>query len=368
MSQAERIKVALLFGGRSDEHDVSLISAASIFSHLDQEKYEVLSIYINRMGFWRLVPSPLVSKKELLSGEFYSFLPWNSSPFLKYLQADIYFPVLHGPFGEDGTIQGLFELAGVPYVGAGVLASAIGMDKIICKTIWHSLGLPVVPHLPLLLSQWVSDKKSSLTKIKDNFSFPLFVKPANLGSSVGISKVKNEFQLEQAIQKAFSYDNKILIEKAITGREIECSILGNEHPRASLPGEIIPSREFYDYQDKYLENKAKLIAPADLPYEKIKEIQDLSIKAFQAIDGQGMARVDFFLEQGSEQVYLNEINTIPGFTAISMFPKLWEVSGVPYNRLLEELIHLGFHRFQKRFVKQNSPQQGCSFLDNQREK
>lgn len=349
MKNKKRIKVALLFGGRSDEHEVSLISAASIFNHLDPEKFEVFCLYINRQGRWRPVPSPLISPEDLNQGEFFSFLPWNLSTGREKYQADIYFPVLHGPWGEDGTIQGLFELAGVPYVGSGVMASALGMDKAMCKTIWQSQGLPVVPHLPLTATQWTTDPQGSLKALTSNFTFPVFVKPANLGSSVGITKVKNKSHLEEAILKAFKYDSKILIEKAITGREIECSVLGNEHPQASLPGEIIPSREFYDYQDKYLENKAQLIAPAKLKPEKIKEIQDLSIKAFQTIGARGMARVDFFLEQGSSQVYLNEINTIPGFTAISMYPRLWEVSGLPYSQLLEKLIQLGFDHHQSRF-------------------
>lgn len=352
MTHVQRIKIALIFGGRSAEHEISLISAASIFSHLNKEKFEILSIYINREGLWRQVVSPLKPKEELNSGKFFSFLPWNSSFLNQAFQADIYFPVLHGPFGEDGTIQGFLELAGVPYVGAGVLASALGMDKAMCKKIWQSYGLPVVPHLSLTISQWESKKDNFLAKIKENFCLPLFIKPANLGSSVGITKVTEDSQLEKAIRKAFAFDQKILIEKAITGREIECSVLGNDQLRASLPGEIIPSREFYDYQDKYLENKAQLIAPAELSSEKVKEIQELSIKAFQAIEGQGMARVDFFLENKSQQVYINEINTIPGFTAISMYPRLWEVSGIPYDRLLEELIRLGLERFQKRFSQQ----------------
>jgi len=364
MSQNQRIKVALLFGGRSAEHEISLISAASIFSHLDKEKFEILSIYINREGLWRRVPSPLKPQEELNSGKFFSFLPWNSSFFSHELQADIYFPVLHGPFGEDGTIQGLLELAGVPYVGAGVLASALGMDKAMCKKIWQSYDLPVVPHLTLTLSQWHIQKELLLAEIQEKFNLPLFVKPANLGSSVGITKVIENSQLEKAISRAFSYDQKILIEKAITGREIECSVLGNDHPRASLPGEIIPSREFYDYQDKYLENKAQLIVPAELSPEKVKEIQNLSVKAFQAIEGQGMARVDFFLEKESHQVYLNEINTIPGFTAISMYPRLWEVSGIPYSQLLEELIQLGFERFQKRFITPTDPKSRNSDFPN----
>jgi len=346
----ERIKVALLFGGRSDEHEVSLISATSIYRHLDREKFEVVCLYINRQGFWRPVESPLESLEDLNQGQFFPFLPWSLSSGTKGFQADIYFPVLHGPGGEDGTIQGLLELAGVPYVGSGVLASALGMDKIMCKAVWQAHNLPVVPYFPLTITQWNANPQATLGNINQQFSFPVFVKPANLGSSVGITKVKEKDHLAKAISQAFQFDSKILIEKAITAREIECSVLGNENPQASLPGEIIPSREFYDYQDKYLENKAQLIAPANLPPKKIKQIQDLAIKAFQTIDARGLARVDFFLEHESDQIYLNEINTIPGFTAISMYPKLWEVSGLTYPQLLEKLIHLGLAQFQHRFT------------------
>lgn len=344
----KKIKVALLFGGRSAEHEVSLVSATSIYNNLDTKKFEITSIYINRMGNWRVVESPLLSPSNLKKGRFFSFLPWEKKTFHEKVNADIYFPVLHGPYGEDGTIQGFFEMAGVPYAGASVLGSAVAMDKAISKAILEMKKLPVVKHLILLEEEWKKAKDRVLSKIKKEFPVPLFVKPANLGSSVGITKVKKHSQISTAIRTAFLYDRKILVEEGITGRELECSVLGNENPKASLPGELIPFREFYDYRDKYIEGKTTFQMPAKLPSSIVKKIQQLSVEAYKAIDCSGMARVDFFLENETNKIYISELNTIPGFTEISMYPKLWEVSGLPYPRLLEKLIQLGFERYKRK--------------------
>lgn len=349
------LTVALLFGGRSAEHDISIISARAIHQNLDRKKYRVMSIYITGKGRWKLVPSPAAPAVELRSGSGFSFLPWESRVGQPIIKADVYFPVLHGPYGEDGTIQGLLEMADVPYVGAPVLASALGMDKAIFKNLLSQLGLPVVPYLVIYEEDWKGNHRQIEKQALTEIGLPLFVKPANLGSSVGISKVKSRKQLSLAIRLALRYDRKILIEKAISGREIECSVLGNERPRASLPGEVIPHREFYDYADKYLEGKTSFQIPADLPPELIRRFQALAIASFRAIDACGLARVDFFLEDGTNRIYINEINTIPGFTEISMYPRLWEVSGLIFSRLLDRLISLALqrHRNKKRCLERS---------------
>jgi D-alanine-D-alanine ligase len=353
----ERITVGLLFGGSSAEHEVSLVSAASVYKNLDRKKYDTVSIYINKEGLWRIVESPLLSPSSLNQGEFFPFLPWRTNPAPKETAVDIYFPVLHGPYGEDGTIQGLFEMADVPYVGATVLASALGMDKALAKTLFRLKNLPVVQHSVLSESDWQSKRRQFLSRIRQEFQPPFFIKPANLGSSIGISKVRDYDQSEKAIDEAFQYDRKILIEEGITGRELECSVLGNENPRASLPGELIPFREFYNYKDKYVEAKTSFIIPAKLPSSVVREVQRIALEAYLAIDCSGMARIDFFYDEEKRGVLLNEINTIPGFTEISMYPKLWEVSGLPYAQLLETLINLGFqrHRNKKRTWKRFIP-------------
>lgn len=344
----DKLRIALLFGGRSAEHDVSLMSAAAVYAHLDKKKYSILSIYINPQGRWRRVESPLCSRQELERGRFTSFLPWEASNPGESTAADIYFPVLHGPFGEDGTIQGLFELADVPYVGAPVLASAVGMDKAVAKALFTGRGLPVPKYDVLLEKDWRKTPERFLQRIHNTFTPPFFVKPANLGSSVGISKVKSREATGPALETAFRYDFKILVEEGILGREIECSVLGHDEPRASLPGEVIPYREFYDYSDKYLEGKTRFGIPADLPEDVTREIRRIALEAFSALDASGMARVDFFLQQNTDRIFLNEINTIPGFTQISMYPKLWEVSGLRFPALLEELIALGLEKHTRR--------------------
>lgn len=344
----KKIKVALLFGGRSAEHEVSLLSAASIHKNLDKKKHEIISIYINREGDWKVVESPLLSSQDLNKGQFFSFLPWEKKAMVSVTNADIYFPILHGPYGEDGTIQGLFEMAEVPYVGAPVLASALAMDKAVTKTLLKMRNLPVVKHLVLLEQEWIEEREAVLSKIKEEFPLPFFVKPANLGSSVGITKVKEYTRISVALQAAFHHDRKILVEEGIIGRELECSVLGNDDPKASLPGEIIPFREFYDYKDKYIEGKTTFGIPAELPSLIVKEIQRLSLEAYKAIGCSGMARVDFLMEEKTGKIFLSEVNTIPGFTEISMYPKLWEASGLPYPRLLERLIELGFERHERK--------------------
>jgi D-alanine-D-alanine ligase len=344
----KKIRVALLFGGRSAEHEVSLASAAAIFKHFDRAKFDVRSIYITREGFWKPVESPSVDRKTLAHGKPFSFLPWAVRRLPPRLEADIYFPILHGPFGEDGTIQGLLEMAGVPFAGAGVLGSALGMDKASTKSILHERGLPTVPYLILAEREWRESRRAVLGRIRANFGLPLFVKPSNLGSSVGITKVKESGAIFSALETAFRYDTKILVEKGIRGKEIECSVLGNDEPEASLPGEVIPFREFYDYEDKYIEGKTTFVIPVRLPRPTTEKIRRLAVAAFKALNVSGLARVDFFLEDGSHRLYINELNTIPGFTEISMFPKLWEASGLPFPRLLERLIKLGFERHRDR--------------------
>jgi D-alanine-D-alanine ligase len=353
LKMTKTITVALLFGGRSAEHEVSLTSARAVYAHLDRGRFHPQCIYINPQGRWRAVESPDLEQKDLAQGEFFSFLPWAGQT-TDQMEADIYFPVLHGPFGEDGTIQGLFEMAGVPYVGATVLASAAGMDKAVAKTLFQSRDLPVGRFEVVYKNDWLQNQNSILKGLQERFGLPLFVKPANLGSSVGISKVKDHSDTAQAVETAMQYDRKILVEEGILGREIECSVLGNEKPRASLPGEVIPHREFYDYEDKYLEGRTRFGIPADLSDTQTHEIQSIAVEAFRAIEGSGMARVDFFLEHHSRRLVLNEINTIPGFTSISMYPKLWEVSGLPFAALLVELIRLGLDHFARRSKESRS--------------
>jgi len=354
----KKLTIALLFGGRSAEHDVSLASAAAVYRNINKKKYRVKSLYIGKDGKWKRVASPLLPRAKLTEGPACSFLPWESNapgrtrsvirPLEQRFRADIYFPVLHGPCGEDGTIQGVLEMADVTYVGAGVLASAAGMDKAVAKALFAMSRLPLVKYATLLDSDWRNHREAVLALIQREFSLPFFVKPANLGSSVGISKVKRRAGTARALNHAFRYDRKILVEEGVKGREIECSVLGNDEPRASLPGEVIPHREFYDYRDKYVEGKTQFRIPAKLPEATTREVRRLAVKAFKAVDCAGLARIDFFLEDGTGKIYLNEINTIPGFTEISMYPKLWGVSGISFSRLIEELLRLGLERHRRK--------------------
>lgn len=354
-----KIRVGVIYGGRSGEHEVSVLSANSVLSAIDQSKYDVIPIGITKEGQWLPGQSPaaLVESKELYvrllgdrsEDEKNSLMDLNNreGQILAGLkgQIDIIFPVLHGPFGEDGTVQGLLELAGIPYVGCGVLASAVGMDKAVMKAVFIQNGLPVGDFLAYLRKDWEKEPERVIKEISDKLGYPNFVKPANLGSSVGISKAHNPDELKQAIDYAALFDRKIIIEKMMTGREIECSVLGNDEPIASVPGEIVPCAEFYDYEAKYILNDSKLIIPAELSPEISREIQDLAVRAFKAIDGSGLSRVDFFVEPDTSNIYVNEINTLPGFTRISMYPKLWEASGIGYSELIDRLIRLGIERY-----------------------
>jgi D-alanine-D-alanine ligase len=309
-----KLKVVVLQGGRSGEHEISLRSARSIMQAMDTERYEVIPFTIDHDGKWS--PRPILPEPGANA------------------DIDVVFPALHGTFGEDGTIQGLLELADLPYVGAGVLSSSVSMDKEIMKRLCRQRDLPVVEYAVLHRSNL------DATEVCARFGFPLFVKPANLGSSVGISKAHNCAELETALQLAAQFDRKIIVERAILGQELECAVLGNEDPIAAEPCEILPSREFYDYEDKYLLDRAKTALPARISQEKREELRSLAVECYRAVECSGMARVDFLLESATERLYINEINTIPGFTSISMYPKMWEHSGLPMPKLIDRLIEL----------------------------
>lgn len=359
----KKLKIGILFGGRSAEHEVSLVSAASIIQSLDKNKYDILPIGISKEGRWLSVPNSLQLLKErapidsfpehlLLPDPRKQSLVNISGASISSQEVDVIFPVIHGTFGEDGTIQGLFELADIPYVGAGVLGSAVGMDKVISKQLLQHAKIPVAKGVWFLYSDFTKDPRKYIGDIERQLKYPCFVKPPNQGSSVGISKAHDRKELVRAIDLAGGYDRKILVEQAVKKpREIELSVLGNNEPEVSLPGEIIPSNEFYDYDAKYVDGKSVARIPAELPKALVKKIQATAIRAFQVLECTGMARVDF-LVQKSGKYYLNEINTIPGFTSISMYPKLWEASGVPYPALLDRLIHLALElHAQKKNLK-----------------
>lgn len=355
-----KLRVGVIFGGRSGEHEVSLRSAESIINALDPEKYEVVPIAITKEGRWlasseatNLLPRAVMERADQSVALFGDPTKSGLTRFTQSGQEegrrerlDVIFPVLHGTYGEDGTIQGLLEMAAIPYVGCGVLASAAGMDKVIMKRLFREAGLPIVEYTHFLRSQWEARPQEIESRVIEEIGFPCFVKPANLGSSVGISKADDGRELKAAIELAARYDRKIIVERGLDAREIEVSILGNDEPQASLPGEIVPaSAEFYDYKAKYIDPQgARLLIPAPLADEQIAEVQQLGVRAFQAVDGAGLARVDFFLEKASGRLLVNEINTMPGFTSISMYPKLWEASGVGYGQLLDRLIELALER------------------------
>lgn len=358
----KKIRVGVIFGGRSAEHEVSLVSATSVIEALDKGKYEVVPIGITKEGRWLSSSTTLQLLKEGKGLDEMTERVLLPDPTWKGLvefrsdgvsttpdPLDVVFPVLHGPYGEDGTIQGLLDLANVPYVGAGTLASALGMDKVIQKQIFERAGLPVTESRYFTSKEYKESPSRWIREIEDAFSYPCFVKPANLGSSVGITKAHNRTELKRGIFEAEHYDRKILVERSIeNAREIECSVLGNDEPRASVPGEVIPSNEFYDYDAKYVDGKSQIVIPAPIP-KKVKErIQDIAVKAFKAIDCSGMARVDFLVTRDRYKIYICEVNTIPGFTPISMYPKLWEASGVPYPKLLDILIELAIERHRER--------------------
>lgn len=346
--------VAVVFGGRSGEHEVSLVSASSVVQALDPAKYKVIEIGIAVSGQWYTGPECL-EKFKRQNFEGLSEVNLKTDPKTpgilvdgKEIPVDVYFPVLHGPFGEDGTIQGLFEMLQVPYVGNGVLASSTGMDKLQCKAIWESAGLPIVPYIGFTRKAWDEEREKILQDIHQRFDFPLFIKPANMGSSVGVSKAKNDEELVEAVELAAKYDHRILVEQGLNVREIECAIIGNLDPHASPAGEVIVGGEFYDFFDKYVDGKSSTEVPANLEEEKANEIREMSIKAYKLLDCSGLARMDSFIDRDNGKVYLNEINTMPGFTAISMYPKMMKAAGVDYKTLVDQLIVFGIERFKER--------------------
>jgi D-alanine-D-alanine ligase len=347
-----RVRVGVLYGGRSGEHEVSIASAASIFKNLDPARYEAVPIRIEKSGQWTLgaqAPTALSAAEVITHGTGEALRRIEPSAVVAATGLDVVFPVLHGPYGEDGTVQGLLELLNIPYVGAGVLGSAAGMDKAVMKTLFAAYGLPIVPHLVVLRPEWTRDSRVVTARVSEELDYPVFVKPANLGSSVGISKARSDAEFAQAMETALQFDRKIVIEAAVPEpREIECAVLGNDEPDASVLGEVIPSREFYDYESKYLDNDSRLLIPAPLPPDDATEIRRLAIVAFKATEGAGMARVDFLVSRQTGETYVNEVNTIPGFTTISMYPKLWEASGVSYSSLLERLISLALERHREK--------------------
>lgn len=356
-----KLQVMVLFGGRSGEHEVSLQSSASVMEALDKNKYDILPIGITKEGRWLFGTDP---RRVLAQGFTDDLVPVclaadPTQPRLVSLAPtdqpipalektiDVVFPVLHGTFGEDGTLQGLLDLASLPYVGGGVLGSAVGMDKILMKSVFAYHGLPQAKFLGYLRQDWEEEPQRILDEIETAIGYPCFVKPANMGSSVGISKAFTRKELTQALTEAAQYDRKLIVEENIKGREIEISVLGNDRPQASVPGEIIPCNEFYDYEAKYIDDDSELIIPAELPQELIARLQEMAIQVFQAVDCAGMARVDFFVtEEGN--ILVNEINTIPGFTQISMYPKLWEATGLAYGDLLDGLIQLALARQEEK--------------------
>jgi D-alanine-D-alanine ligase len=359
---SRKIRVGVIFGGRSAEHEVSLVSAASVINALDPDKYDVIPIGITPKGRWLSSPDAVRLLKEgvnldklperiLLPDPTHKDLVTldQDMPGSSQKELDVIFPVVHGSFGEDGTLQGLIELANVPYVGAGVLGSAVGMDKVVAKQLFVQAGLPVAAYAAFLSVQFIETSGKIIIGVENKLGYPCFIKPANSGSSVGISKAHNRKELIRSIELAMQYDRKILIEKAVeNAREIELSVLGNDDPIVSIPGEIIPCNEFYDYDAKYVDGKSEAVIPAKLPKKTIKRLQEYAIAGYKAIDCSGMARVDFLVKRKTNAIVLNELNTIPGFTSISMYPKLWEASGISYSELLDRLIRLAIERHRQK--------------------
>jgi D-alanine-D-alanine ligase len=366
VSAPDRIRLVVLFGGQSAEHDVSCTSALNVLRAADPARYDVVPVGITRDGRWQLADA---ARAALEAGDRPDAFPvegprvrMGESADLVRVDAgapsmpaiDVVFPLLHGPYGEDGTVQGLLELAGLPYVGAGVLGSAVGMDKVMMKRAFVACGLPTPAHLPLR----EGFEKADLDRVEDTLGYPCFVKPANLGSSVGVSRAAGRAELEEAVEAAQRFDEWVLVEEAITGREIEVAVLGDRPPEASLPGEIIPAADFYTYEDKYLDGRAQLRAPADLDAGRTDEVRRLGVAAFEACRCEAMARVDFFFEDPGRGFLVNEVNTIPGFTPISMYPKLWEVTGLPYPELLDRLVGLALERHERRRRRAGRARQG----------
>ncbi len=355
MEKAGRLRVGLIFGGRSGEHEISLRSARSVLSVLDPVRYEVTQIGITHEGAWLTGDAVLEAMEK---GQINALTPAGLLPDPSYAgiiifhknqqsmraelleKLEVIFPVLHGTYGEDGTIQGLLEMADIPYVGAGVLGSSVGMDKGVFQAVMQAQHIPVIKTMLVLRKELADHMDEIISKAEKLSEYPLFVKPANLGSSVGVSKCSNRADLLEGLMEAARYDRRILVQHGINGREIEVSVLGNDNPEASIAGEIIPSREFYSYEAKYVDETSELIIPAPIPEATAEQVRTLAVQAFKAIDCQGMARVDFLLDRDTGELFLNELNTIPGFTSISMYPKLWEACGLPYPKLVDRLIEL----------------------------
>lgn len=348
----EKLSVALIFGGKSGEHDVSRVSASSIFKHINKEKYDVHTIGITKDGNWIYYNG---SAEDMANGEWenladnnvkINLIPnGNSKVGLEFKDGsfkkiDVLFPVLHGPYGEDGKIQGVFEISNIPYVGCGVLASSVGMDKLICKKVFSQIGLPQVNYTYTNKWEFNLNKEKELDKIESELNYPVFVKPANMGSSVGISKACNREELLKGINEALKHDTRIVLEQGINAREMEVAVLGNDDVKASIAGEIIPAKDFYDYEDKYVNGASKLEIPAKVDEITMESIRNMAINAFKGIDGSGLSRVDFFIDKETDEIYINEINTLPGFTNISMYPKLWDATGIQYTDLIDKLIQL----------------------------
>jgi len=364
MEQSAKLRVAVLFGGRSTEHEVSMTSAIGVLKHINREKYDVLPVRISKEGRWIMLNDPQSLKtaddletregKMLVLGgpKIKGFFKMSTAAGdekgvgLERVPVDVVFPILHGTFGEDGTLQGALAMADLPCVGGGVMASAVGMDKVMMKQIFFQNDLSGTEYIWFLRKDWIKHRGPIVKAICDEIQFPCFIKPANTGSSVGVNKAHDEKELLQFIDLACEYDRKVLVEKAVNARELECSVLGNDEPETSVVGEIIPCKEFYDYEAKYLLERSEIVIPADIPVAMAEQLQKLAISAYKALDCAGMARVDFLMDKTSKQIYVNEINTIPGFTPISMYPKLWEATGVSYSELIDRLIELAIERHE----------------------
>ena len=352
----KKLNIALIFGGISGEHDVSLVSATSVYKNIDKSKYNVFTIGITKDGRWLYYEG---DEENIKNGTWADLANKNVEINLvpsgnkevgilfedgNVEKIDVLFPVLHGPYGEDGTIQGLFEISQIPYVGCGVLASSVGMDKLICKKVFSQIGLPQVNYT--YTSKWAFniDSEKELNDIESKLDYPIFVKPANMGSSVGISKATNREELLKGIEEALKYDTRIVLEQGIDAREIEVAVLGNDEVKASIAGEIKPGKDFYDYEDKYINGVSVCEIPANISEENMENIRKMAVEAFKGIDGKGLSRVDFFIDKNSGEIFINEINTLPGFTSISMYPKMWDATGLPYSQLIDKLIELALNK------------------------
>ncbi len=375
-----KLNLGMLFGGRSCEHEVSITSARSILAALDPEKYSVSLIGIDKQGYWHMADSidavthhgsvTGVPERDMNeSGDIVTMrlhhqgnlVPADIAHLTDIPTLDVVFPVLHGTFGEDGTLQGILETAGIPYVGCGVAASALAMDKALAKMVFKAAGIPQAPWLVTTHHEWIVDRSPTLHRVEHELGYPVFVKPANLGSSVGVTKAHDRQELVRALEHAREFDNKVIVEQSMENhREIECSVLGNQAPEASILGEIRPGAEFYNYQTKYLDDKTELTVPAPLDPDTTRSVREMAIRAFLTIDGKGLARADFFVHRDTNEIILNEVNTMPGFTPISMYPRLWAASGLPYRKLIDRLVGLALehHRSKqhlKRSVRHDAP-------------